>query len=179
MFSWLSFSLKCVHSAQTKSCARARGLHGAATGPRPDQAQGPGLGLVAQIMFGCGSGSGLVEMIAGKRCIEHYILGFLGPLVFRKEKVIHSCAYLMLLTLSVCGNKSHRLGFLCDFRIGPLPEIVRDNTLQTWHPISLYRSSNAKITSDVRRASLSNPLKDYWHLYINRKCINDTIVDRL
>jgi hypothetical protein len=34
-------------------------------------------------------------------------------------------------TKSGSGNKSHRLYFLGDFRNCPLPEIARDNTLQT------------------------------------------------
>lgn len=44
--------------------------------------------------------------------------------------------------------------FLGDFRSYPVPEIVRDSTLQPWHQIYLYRSSNSKITSDVITASL-------------------------
>jgi hypothetical protein len=35
-------------------------------------------------------------------------------------------------------------------------EIFRDNTLQTWHPIQFYVSSNGKITSDVVWVSLNN-----------------------
>jgi hypothetical protein len=76
-----------------------------------------------------------------------------GHSFFRKEKIIRSCAHLMLVTQSGSANKSHRLDFLRDFRSCLLPEIVRKNTVETWHPISLYRSSNAKITSDVLRAS--------------------------
>jgi hypothetical protein len=82
----------------------------------------------------------------------------------------------MLMTLSGSGDKSHRLDFLGDFRSCLLPETVRDNTLQTWNLIYLYRSSSTKITSCVLRASLSNSLKDYWHLCIKKTCINDTIV---
>jgi hypothetical protein len=98
--------------------------------------------------------------------------GSLEPFVFRKEKVIRSCAHLMLVTQSGFGNKSHRLDFLGDFRSCPLPEIVRDKTLQTWHPVSLYRSSNAKIASDVLWASLNNSFKDYWH-YALKTRINE------
>jgi hypothetical protein len=47
-------------------------------------------------------------------------------------------------------------------------EIVWGSTLQTWHPISLYCSPTAKITSDVFRASLNNLLKDCWHLCFKR-----------
>jgi hypothetical protein len=43
-------------------------------------------------------------------------------------------------------NKPHRLHFLGDSRSCPFPET--DNTLQTWHPVSLYRSSNARTTRD-------------------------------
>jgi hypothetical protein len=52
-------------------------------------------GLVAQIMFGSGPGSGLVQMIAIK--LLQNILGFLGSLFFAK-RVIQICAHLMLMT---------------------------------------------------------------------------------
>jgi hypothetical protein len=61
------------------------------------------MGLVAQLMFRP---------------------GFLGPLFFCKDKVIHSCTHLMLITQSGSGNKSHKLDFLGDFRSCTLPEIV-------------------------------------------------------
>jgi hypothetical protein len=109
---------------------------------------GPGLDLVAQTMFRSGPGSGIVLMIAIKRYIEHFGLSR-ANLFFRKEEVIRSCAHLILVTQSGCGYKSHLLDFLWDFLSCPLPEIVPDNILQTWHPISLYRSSNAKITWNV------------------------------
>jgi hypothetical protein len=64
---------------------------------------------------------------------------------------LYSCAHLMLVTQSGSGNKSHLLDFLGDFRSCPFLEIVQDNILQTWHPIYLYRSSNARITLDVVR----------------------------
>jgi hypothetical protein len=35
--------------------------------------------------------------------------------------------------------------------------------------MSLYRSSNAKITSDVFKEPLNNSFKDYWHLNIKRR----------
>jgi hypothetical protein len=75
----------------------------------------------------------------------------------------------MLVTQLDSGSKSHPLDFLGDFHSCPLTEIIQDNTLQTWHLIYLYHSSNAKITSDVLRASLNNSFKDYWHLCITKK----------
>jgi hypothetical protein len=128
-----------------------------ALGPRSDPARGPGLVLVAQILFGSVPGSGLVQIIA-ITCFLN-ISDFLWPFLFRKEKAIRSCAQLMLVTQSGSGNKSLRLDFLGDFRSCPLPEIV---------PISLYRSSNVKITSDIPRASLNNSFKDCWHFCIKR-----------
>jgi hypothetical protein len=62
----------------------------------------------------------------------------------------------MLVTKSGSGNKFHRLDFLGDFHSCPLPEIVPDNNLHTWYLISLYRFSNAKITSDVLAAFLKD-----------------------
>jgi hypothetical protein len=113
-----------------------------------------GLSLVTRIMFGSGPDSGLVQMITIK-CLKN-ISGFLGPFFFRKYKVLRSCTHLTLVTQSGSGNKSHRLDFLGDCRSCPILEIVRGNTLQTWYSLSLYRSSKAKITSDVLRASLNN-----------------------
>jgi hypothetical protein len=83
-------------------------------------------------------------MIVIKAFFEHF--GLSQAIIYHREKVIHSCAHLILVTQLGSRNNS-RLDFLGDFRGCPLPEIVRDNTLQTWHPISLYRSSNANITS--------------------------------
>jgi hypothetical protein len=116
---------------------------GLALGPRSNPALGPG--LVAQILFGSGPGSGEVQMIAIKRRIEHFGLSW-TILFFLKEQFIRSCAHLMLVTQSGSGNKFHQLDFLGDFSRCPLPEIVRDNTLKTWHPISLCRCPNSKIT---------------------------------
>jgi hypothetical protein len=82
----------------------------------------------------------------------------------------------MLVTLSGSGNKSQQFDFLGDFSSCPLPETVRDNTLQTWHTVSLYRSSNAKITTDVLRASLNNAFKDTGIYALKETCINDTTV---
>lgn len=42
----------------------------------------------------------------------------------------------------------------------PRPRNRWDNSLQTWHPICLYRSSNSKIISYLR-ASLTYSFKDY------------------
>jgi hypothetical protein len=94
---------------------------------------------------------------------------FLGLFFLRKEKFTRSCAHPMLVTRSCSRNKSHQLGFLGDFRSCSLPQVVRDNTLKTCHPMSLYRSSNAKITSDVLKVSLNNSFKDCWHLCIKIK----------
>jgi hypothetical protein len=65
-------------------------------------------------------------------------------------------------------KKSHWLDFLGDFCSCPSPEMAQHNTFQTWHPVCLLHSSNAKITSDVLRASLHFLLKEYWHLCIKR-----------
>jgi hypothetical protein len=94
----------------------------------------------------------------------------LSGLFFLKEK-------LFVLALILCswqlgsGNKSHRLDFLGTFPSCPLPEIVRDNTLQSWHMISLNRSSNGKIASDVLWASLSNSFKENWNLCIKKNIL--------
>jgi hypothetical protein len=79
-------------------------------------------------------------MMTIKRHTEHFKL----PRVihFCKEKVIRSCAHLMLVTQSGSGNKFHQLHFLVSFRSCPLPEIVLDKYLKTSHPIYFYRSSN-------------------------------------
>jgi hypothetical protein len=58
-------------------------------------------------------------MIAMKR-LEHF--GLSRAILFRKEKVIRSCAHLVVVTQSGSGNKSHRLDFLGDFRSYSLPE---------------------------------------------------------
>jgi hypothetical protein len=95
------------------------------------------------------------------------------------EIVIRSCAQLMLVTQSDFGNKSHWIDLIGDFFTCTLSEIVRDNTLQTWHPMSLYRSSNTKITSDVLRESLnSSSFKDCWHLCIERDVLADSVIAR-
>jgi hypothetical protein len=91
---------------------------------------------------------------------------FSGQSFLRKEKVIRICAHLRPVTPSDSGKKNHRLDFLGDFYSFPIQEIVRVNPKQNWHPITLYRSLNAKITSDVLKASLNNSFKDYWYLYI-------------
>lgn len=58
------------------------------------------LALVAHIVFECGPDSGLVQVIAVKRYIEHS--GFIGPSVFRKEEFIRSCPHLVFVTRSGC-----------------------------------------------------------------------------
>jgi hypothetical protein len=83
------------------------------------------------------------------------------------KKVICTCAHPVLVTQSGCGNKSHRLDFLGDYRSCPPPPPARRNTdsaLQTWHPLAMYRSSKAKMTSEVIKASLNNSSIYYWHL---------------
>jgi hypothetical protein len=92
---------------------------------------------------------------------------FLGHYFFRKGKPSRICAHLVLVTQSGSGHKSHRLDFLAGFRSWPLPEIVLDTTIQIGHPINLYRSSNAKITWGVSRATLNNSFNEYWHLIIS------------
>jgi hypothetical protein len=53
-------------------------------GDATDQARGLGLGLVAQIIFRSGSGSGLVQMILIKHKIEHF--GLSRAILFSKIK---------------------------------------------------------------------------------------------
>jgi hypothetical protein len=122
------------------------------------------LDLVTQIMFGSGPGSNDTNQM-----LYRTFQAFSDHSFFYKEKVICSCAHLMLVTQLGSRNKSHRLDFLRDFRSCPLPKIVQGNTLHTWHPISLYWSLNSKITSDVLTASLNNLFQDYWHLCIKRR----------
>jgi hypothetical protein len=110
-------------------------------------AEGLGLSLVVQIMFRPGVDLGLVQMIVIKCHIQHF--GLSWAILLNKEKVIHICAYLLLVTQSGSKNKSHQLNFLRDFHRCPFPEIAQDNILQNLHPIFLYHSSYAKITSDV------------------------------
>jgi hypothetical protein len=96
-----------IHQVQLrKPLVGIRSLHG--PGPQPDPAQGPG--LVAQIMFGYGPGSGLFQVIVLKRYIEHF--GLSQAIIFSQRR---SCAHLMLVTLSGSGNKSHRLDFFGNF----------------------------------------------------------------
>jgi hypothetical protein len=79
-----------------------------------------------------------------KRKIEHFRLS--RVILFRKEKIIRKSARRMLVPQSDSGNKSHRPHFLRDFRSCPSQW---DTNSQTWHPVLLYSSSNAKINSDV------------------------------
>jgi hypothetical protein len=133
------------------------GLSSAWPGPRAEP--GPGSTDDLRVRAGFGRGSNYSNQTFSQ------LFGLSRAILFRKENVIRSFAHIMLVTQSGSGNKSHRLDFLGDLRRCPLPEVVRDNTLETWHPICLYRFSNAKITSDVLRASLNNSFKDYWHLF--------------
>jgi hypothetical protein len=100
-----------------------------------------------QLMFVSGPGSILIQMIVIRRYIEYLELSM--AIIFFAKKILRP---LMSVTLSDSGRKSHRLGFLGDFRSCPLPAIVRYNNAQTWHAITLYRFSNANITL----ASLNN-----------------------
>jgi hypothetical protein len=65
---------------------------------QPDPAQGLSLDLVAKIMFGSGPDSSLVQIIAIKHYKEHFGLSQ-AILFFHKEKIIHSCTHLMLMTV--------------------------------------------------------------------------------
>jgi hypothetical protein len=120
-------------------------------------ARGPG--LVAQIMFGSGPGSN-----DSNQTLCRTFRAFSGHYFLAKKK-------LFIVALILCSwhsrapetNPTDSI-FSGIFVAAPLPEIVRDNILQTWHLMSLYRSSNARVTSDVLRASLNNSFKYYWHL---------------
>jgi hypothetical protein len=69
---------------------------------------------------------------------KHFIENFepFRAVLFLQRKVIPSCANLVPVIQLDPGNKLHRIDFLGDFRTCLLPEIVRDNSLQTWYPIS-------------------------------------------
>jgi hypothetical protein len=120
-----------------------------------------GPGLVAQRSFGSGRRSNVSNQKQNRT-----FRALTGHYFFRKEKLVHSYSQLKLVTQSDSGNKSDRIDFLGDFRSCPKQAIVRDDTLQTWDPVSLYPSSNAKIIPQVLRALLNNPFKDGC---INRK----------
>jgi hypothetical protein len=139
---------------------------GLTLGPRHDTAREPGPGLVAQIMFGFGPGSNDTNQTLYRTFRAFWNHSFF--FFFAKNK-------LFVVALILCSWRSRApekipstFDFLGDFRSCLLPETVRDNTLQTWHPISLCRFWNAKITSDVLRKSLNNSFKDYWNLCIKR-----------
>jgi hypothetical protein len=142
--------------------------------PAHDPARGPGPANGSTDNVRVWAGFGPSSNDSNKTKKEHF--GLSRAIISHKEKVIRSCAHLMLVTQSGSGNKSHRLDFLGDFRSCPLPKIVRDNTLQTWHPISLYHSTNAKITSDVLRAPLNDSFMITGTNASKGTCINDTIV---
>jgi hypothetical protein len=88
-------------------------------------------------------------MLANKNKIKHLELFFFFFLFFCKEKL-----FMVVLTLRVTHagseNESNQFDFLRNFHSFPTQQIFRVNALETWHPIDLYHSSNAKITSDVR-----------------------------
>ena len=53
----------------------------------------------------------------------------------------------------------------------PLPEKDRDITINIWHPVCIYTSSEARIIRDFLSALLRNSFKEYWHICIKRdKC---------
>jgi hypothetical protein len=127
---------------------------------------GLGPGQVTQIIFGSGPGSGLVKIIAIKGHIKHF--GRSWAIVFPQRK-----SYSQLRSSyasDTVGLRKYPTDLIPSgiFVYAHLPEIVRDNTLQTWHLISLYCSSNAKTTSDVLRASFNHSFKDYWNFCIKR-----------
>jgi hypothetical protein len=151
----------CVCCSSAVRVMYCRDIHGPGPGPRarPDQAR-PGLGLVAQIMFGSGPGSGLVQMIA--IVLYRTFRAFSGHF-FRKKKIVVA---LILCSWHIWAPETNpTTWFSGDLHSSSLPEIVRD-ILQTRHPISLYRSENAKITSDVFRAPLNSSFEHYWHICI-------------
>jgi hypothetical protein len=127
------------------------------------------LRVVAQKVSGFGPGLDLLHRTAPKRYVEHF--GPYRAILLRKGSAVRSCALLMLVAQSGSGNRPHRLDFLGYFHNCPIPEIAPDNTLRTWHPVSLYRTSNAKVTSDVPRASVNNSVKDYWHLCLKNRIL--------
>jgi hypothetical protein len=64
--------------------------------PQQDTVRGPGLGLVAEIMFGPGPGSNDRNQTPNRTFRALSICQFF----FRKEKAIRSCAQLMLVAKS-------------------------------------------------------------------------------
>lgn len=103
-------------------------------------------------------------MIAMKHYIEHFI--FCRAVLFSTEKnysYLHSSYACDAVKLRSHGLDSHE-----NFRSCPVPQTVQDNTSQTCHPITLYHSSNTRITSDVIRATLNSLFSYYWHLCIKR-----------
>jgi hypothetical protein len=64
----------------------------------------------------------------------------------------------MLVTQSGSGNKSHRLDFLGDFCICPLPEIVRDNLTNLASDIlrisGIYALEETRVNDTIVRAVL-------------------------
>jgi hypothetical protein len=77
-----------IHKTFCKQVMAARGVE-VCTGPGP----GPRAGYHRLC-----SGSGRVQMIAIKRCIEHF--GISRAIFFNKEKCIRNCSQLMLVTQS-------------------------------------------------------------------------------
>jgi hypothetical protein len=116
-------------------------------------ARGPGLGHLAEIIFGFrrslnGSSQKLYRMFV-------FFSGSFSSFAKKKLFVI-----VTRVTQPGSGKRSRRLDIFEDFRSCHFPDTVRDN-LQTSDPPSLCLSLNAKIISDILLASLNNPFKDY------------------
>jgi hypothetical protein len=135
--------------------------------PQPNPVWGPGLGLVAEILFSSVPNWDLVKMIA----IKHYIdqFGHYQASLFSQRNFTSSCGNFMLVMQSGSLCKSYWLDFLGDFCSCAIQEIFQDNISLTCHPICLYHSTNTNIISDFLSVLLNNSFKDYWHLCIKRK----------
>lgn len=86
-----------------------------------------------------------VGIVPDSRHIKHF--GLYRAIFLSQRKVIRRCAHPMAVTHSGSGDKCQRLDFSGYFRKLPPPK--------TWHPVSLYRSSNARITEDILRACIN------------------------
>lgn len=119
------------------------------------------MALILQIMLWSGLGLYLIPTIAVK------IIQKISIIVSEKKlfvlavdfHLLHSRAPEINHTDSILGGFSQ----LSRTRI-----FFRDDALQIWHPISLYRSSNAEITSYILTVSLNYPCKRYWNVYSKR-----------
>jgi hypothetical protein len=80
-------------------------------------------------------------MIAIKIYIEYVLL---YRSILSSQRKNHSCAHLMLVTQLGSGYNTDLI--FSRIFVAVVSETVRDNTLQTWRLIALYRFSSAKIT---------------------------------